>query len=432
MNVRRWAGVVAGAVLVGTTMLAGSSASAADHAHRLTGDDAAHATAARMVARTAPGTAAGTAADTAATTAIVAMPDLGIAHRLAGGGMNLWRLPLSEFDPNYGRPKLVKTLDYGGFSFDRSVVLAGDVADVTPSDDGSADFVIWHAQPNGGVLVWAVGGGPDTTPRLWMDLRTGGWSYDNSTPMLADVNGDGWEDLVVRHRIVGTAVDNVWVFPSDGQKLGPPTLWGQVGHQVNSRQLMADVDGDGMSNMVLVDEWGPPWAHELDYTSSQSPVTPDPLAGDFNGLSVLFQGPASAGWSWAGSRQLAGDVTGDGMDDLVTVHAQAGGGMLVWVHRNCGQVYGCLDAPQVWQDLKTGGWSFAGSRQYLADTNGDGLDDLVSVHSQGGNPGELVWRALSTGSGFAAPQIVADLKTGGWSYLNSRESVARLYGQVTY
>jgi len=93
--------------------------------------------------------------------------------------------------------------------------------------------------------------------------------------------------------------------------------------------------------------------------------------------------------------------------------------------------YFCMTAPWVYQDLKSGGWSFAGSRQYLADTNGDGMDDLISVHSQPGG-GEIVWRALSTGSAFAAPEIVANLKTGGWNYLNSRESVADLYGQITF
>src|SRR5690242_18497332 len=123
VNVRRWAGVLAGAVLVGTALLAGSSASAAPPPHRLTGEDAAHATAAERVARPTHGTAAGQAAGTAATTTIVPMPDLAITHRLPGGGMNLWRLPLSEYDPNYGTPQLVKTLNYGGFSYDNSVTL---------------------------------------------------------------------------------------------------------------------------------------------------------------------------------------------------------------------------------------------------------------------------------------------------------------------
>ena len=132
----------------------------------------------------------------------------------------------------------------------------------------------------------------------------------------------------------------------------------------------------------------------------------------------------------AASRQLVGDVTGDGRDDLVTVHQQPNGGILVWVHPNCNYGYTCLQAPVVWQDLRTGGWSFAGSRQYLADTNGDGKDDLVGVHQQSGNPGELIWRHLSTGTGFSTPQIIADLRTGGWTYAASREGVANLYGEI--
>ena len=114
----------------------------------------------------------------------------------------------------------------------------------------------------------------------------------------------------------------------------------------------------------------------------------------------------------------------------MTVHAQPNGGILVWMHRGCfstSTLY-CFDAPVVWQDLRTGGWSFAGSRQHLADTNGDAIADLVSVHSQAGNPGMLIWRHVSDGLRFTAPQVVANLKTGGWTYSASREGVADTYG----
>src|SRR3954465_12320783 len=87
---------------------------------------------------------------------------------------------------------------------------------------------------------------------------------------------------------------------------------------------------------------------------------------------------------------------------------------------------------QVWQDLRSGGLSCAGSRQYLADTKGDGLDDLVTVHQQAGNPVELVWRHVSTGSGLAAPLAIADLRSGGWTYLASRDGVARISGWANF
>jgi hypothetical protein len=409
MNAQMWRrGLVAS--VVAATVAAGSPA-AADETTRLTGEDAAHA-------------ALG-GGDTAASYG-VALPDLAIAHRLPSGAMNLWRMPLSQLEDGFGTPQLVKNLDYGGFSYDRSVTVAGDFADITPADDGTADHIIWHAQPDGGVLLWAVGGGGDTTPRLWQDLRTGGWSYANSRPMLGDVNADGWDDLVVQHRNYGS-VANIWVFLSDGQQLGAPQLWSTTARWgADFRYLLADVSGDGAADLVMTTMATTGIGPSLTYTAALS----NTVSG-FNGSFPLFQGHNSAGWSFVNSRQVAGDVTGDGFVDLLTIHAQPNGGVLVWLHQ------GYLDAgtgqprtspPVVWQDLRTGGWSFAGSRQYTADTNGDFIDDLVTVHRQAGNPGELIWRHVSTGTGLLAPQVIADLRSGGWNYSASREGVAHTWG----
>ncbi len=93
-----------------------------------------------------------------------------------------------------------------------------------PSDDGTTDFVIWHAQPGGGVLLWAVGGGGDTEPRLWHDLRTALVVGGRLRPLVGDFTGDGWDDLMVRHRN-GAFGTNIWVFPSDGRRLGAPEIW---------------------------------------------------------------------------------------------------------------------------------------------------------------------------------------------------------------
>jgi hypothetical protein len=406
---RAWGRALA-VLVTAVTVAGGTTTATAEEADRLTGDDAAHAE----------------AGDLAEATTIVPMPDLGITHRL-GGGMNLWRMPLSELEDGYGVPALVKTLNYGGFSYDNSVTVTGDFGDITPSDDGTADHVIWHQQPNGGVLLWAVGGGGDTAPRLWQDLRTGGWSWANSRPMVGDVTGDGWDDLVVRHWSgcnAGACTVNVWVFVSDGVKLGAPQLWNQdVGAPEmfdGNRYLLADYNLDGRDDWIAIVP-----THS---TSLGVQVNSRPNAGTSFGdrWQSWF---AASGWSYASSRQLAGDVNGDGLVDLVTVHAQPNGGILVWMHPGCGGSSSlCLEEPELWQDLRAGGWSWAGSRQHLADTNGDWMQDLVSIHYQGSNPGMIVWRHTSTGGGLATPEIVSNLKTGGWSYSGSREGVAETYG----
>jgi hypothetical protein len=411
---RAWGRALA-VLVTAVTVAGGTSTATAEETDRLTGGEAAHAEAGEL----------------AAAETIVPMPDLGIAHRLPAGGMNLWRIPLSDVETGYGAPHLVKTLDYGGFSYDSSVTLTGDFGDITGSDDGTADHIIWHAQPNGGVLVWGVGGGSGT-PQLWQDLRTGGWSYAASQPMVADVTGDGWDDLVVTHRssgAYGNTTTNVWVFPNNGYRLSAPQLWGTLPHPPG-RYLMADVSQDGSAELVEIG-YSINWStrnRDLSYMAYRN------LGGSFNfGYDNVFQGATSAGWSLTGSRQLAGDVTGDGLIDLVTVHAQPNGGILVWMHQGCAYYNGtpyCFEAPVIWQDLRTGGWSFSGSRQHLADSNSDWIDDLISVHSQGGNPGMLVWRHLSDGLRFLTPGVVSDLKTGGWSYSASREGVARTYGIV--
>jgi hypothetical protein len=40
----------------------------------------------------------------------------------------------------------------------------------------------------------------------------------------------------------------------------------------------------------------------------------------------------------------------------------------------------------------------------------------------------LVWRHGSDGMRFTAPQVVSDLKTGGWTYSAGREGVEDTYG----
>jgi hypothetical protein len=415
---RAWGRALA-VLVTAVTVTGGTTTATAEEADRLTGDDAVHAEAGEL----------------AEASTVIPMPDLGITHRLPGGGMNLWRIPLSDEETGTGVPVLVRKLDTGGFSYDNSRTVTGDFADVTVSDDGTADHLIWHAQPNGGVLVWAVGGGADTTPQLWHDLRTGGWSYAASTPMVGDVDGDGWDDLVVTHSTGNRGDTNIWVFFSDGTELAAPQLWAtrRGGDSVQPpRFLLGDVSRDGEGRDDFIEVMGDVYRFvggSLQSVLQYGAYTSGSLQSYYT--DAVFYGPKSAGWSFGNSRQLTGDVTGDGLIDMVTVHAQPNGGILVWMHRGCAYQTGtqyCMEGPVLWQDLRTGGWSFAGSRQYLADTNGDTIDDLVTVHSQGGNPGMLVWRHVSDGLRFGTPQIVSDLKTGGWSYSSSREGVAETFG----
>jgi hypothetical protein len=359
------------------------------------------------------------AASTAGADVIVPMPDLGIAHRLSNGGINLFRLGLSDIDPTFGQIQLVRSLRTGGFSYDRSRIVPGDFGDITPYDDGTADHVIWHYAADG-VRLWVVPGGRDTTPRLWATLRAP-WSWTNSRPMAADVTGDGWDDLVVRlYRgcTGGYCYTDDIVFVSDGTRLGAPRRWAQERSMTPgldaARHMLADVDGDSVADWITVKPGGS-GGYEAERRISSGTA--------FGTPALLFDGN-STGFTWADTRTLAGDVTGDGMADLVTIAKSGPIGLAAWVQPSEGG-----PATQ-WQDLIATGWSFANSRQYLADTDGDWIDDLVTVHKSSG-AGFLVWRHVSDGTTLAAPDLVDDLRTTGWNYAYSREGIAHTIGVMS-
>ncbi|WP_456789421.1 N-acetylmuramoyl-L-alanine amidase [Cellulomonas sp. P5_C5] len=358
-------------------------------------------------------------------------PMLDVVHAVPGGGMNLWEVSLASADPARGKPLLTGTLGTGGFSYADSRTTTGRFGNVTGRDDGSPDRLVAHRQPGGGVLLWVVGGGPDSTPRVWGDLRGGGWSWADSEQLVGDVNGDKLDDVVSVHRspVGGGVGTNVWAHLNTGSGFAAPALWatiaptGAPGGDVpassipfrDSRYLLGDTDGDGRADLVTVHR-SRPGTSAITYAVWRS--TGAGLAAPAGTTSADRAG----GWRFDLSRDLLANVDGRAGKELVTVHHQPGDGVLLW-SRALGS--GRFGAPTMRADLRTGGWSWTGSRQSAADVDGDGDDDIVTVHAQP-TLGELVWVHPSGPAGTQAPVLVADLRSGGWSYSASRESIGLL------
>ena len=161
----------------------------------------------------------------------------------------------------------------------------------------------------------------------------------------ADVNGDGWTDLVGR-----TADGDWWVAKSDGTKF-TNEWWGHWAMTWQDVQV-ADVNGDGLSDLVGRTATGDWWVARSD-------------GAQFVSERWGFWSPIT----WQDVQ--AADVNGDGRSDLV---GRASSGAW-WVARSDGtqfvNEYWGYWSPITWQDVQ------------VADLNGDGQSDLVGRAASG-------------------------------------------------
>lgn len=168
-----------------------------------------------------------------------------------------------------------------------------------------------------------------------------------------DVDGDGTTDLV------GVTATGLWL--SHGAAPGPfapAQVIGASGWQNFDKMTSGDVDGDGLADLVLTKPSdGTLWYYRN--AGGSSPYS----AGVKIGL---------GGWQYFVT-MAAGDVTGDGLADLVLTRADGS----LWLYVNNGTSTPYSGRYQI-------GTGFGAYQQLmLADVNGDGLADLLAVKSDG-------------------------------------------------
>lgn len=303
---------------------------------------------------------------------------------------------------------------------DVNVPLVGDV-----NGDGKADAVLVDPN-NGDAWVATSTGSSFSNPVLWSSnsLMAGATKY-----FLADVNGDGNDDLIGYWAATG----DWYVALSSGSGFWPPTLWAQDEGNLNSStdQFVADVNGDHMADVITwtastgnwyVDEssgsgfYGPP----TQWISGDGVGSSSQVVGDFDGdgkadAAVYFASNGdwyvalstgssfgypnqwSQGHGMGSNLQIAGDINGDHMADISYFY-NAGS--------NCGTWEGGLSSgsgfyqPTYWAYNEGCG----GTDQFIADVNGDGKADVVTYWENAGATPAGTWSVdESSGSGFYGP-----------------------------
>ncbi|MCW5848816.1 MAG: VCBS repeat-containing protein, partial [Anaerolineae bacterium] len=253
------------------------------------------------------------------------------------------------------------------------------------AQDGTTEEDTIEAATNGDQSFFA--------PETWLQelTRQQGWGPEYPR-MLADVNGDGKQD------IIGFGRDGVWLATSNGSSFSPAFVLADFGYQSGWRaakhvRLAGDVNGDRRADVVGFGDAGVYRA----LSTGTGFGTVNFVLADFG---------YNQGWRVDKHVRLLADVNGDGRKDIV-----AFGDAGVWL--SLATPDGSFTPPAfVLADFGYNqGWRLDKHIRTTADINGDGRQDIVAFGDAG------VWIALSTGTGFGPAQFVlADFgySAGSW------------------
>lgn len=324
-----------------------------------------------------------------------------IVHGSASG------LPMDPLRPPLGTLSGATVINgFSDFSsFGATAITAGDV-----NGDGFSDLAVgapdedFGATDAGFVRVFAGSSSGIQSGTLLFQGASGQLNahLGNVLVPAGDVNGDGRADLLVGQ---SARVDLV---TSTGSGMAQSPSFFLASILELSSATAGDVNGDGLSDVVV----GDPGVSNPE--SSEGRITVFPGRGEGPSLASnwsLTSGFDDTNMGWSVS--TAGDVNGDGFDDMLT------GALTIrnvsTGETNCGGVflnYGNLNGPTPgFSD-----WSFIGSQDdqlgivvaTAGDINGDGFSDIVAGAQQdgAGNGKTLIWYGRSGGLvGGAAPNL---------------------------
>jgi hypothetical protein len=264
--------------------------------------------------------------------------------------------------------------------------------------DGRADILV--TSPWGLGILGLSGGSFGQRMIAANGTRFGGWllnTADNVFPMLADLDGDGREEIVVTSPWgVGVLDHTATGLTSSAMARNGTRLGGWVISTAdNQLQHAGDVDGDGRDEILITSPWGL-GILELG-------------AGGLTSLLLHPNGTRFGGWllntadNWF---PVMADLDGDGCDEIVVTSPWGLGVLKV----NGGTLTSLVMAPN---GVSFGDWTLDTATDHIevaADVDGDGRAELVVS-----GPTKVAVLALQGGVLATVACVTEGTDVGGWT-----------------
>jgi len=255
--------------------------------------------------------------------------------------------------------------------FGVSVAGVGDL-----NGDGFDDFVVgslgavfvYYGSPQGPVLGWSDTGSVNQFGEI---VARGG-----------DIDGDGFGDFIVTKPYTFTTPAFVWIYFGNAQEgRGRRVEIPAVGPYIFSAAGAGDVNGDGLDDVIV----GEPTRQAYLYYGTPLGVNPAP---------ALVVAPMENDYSFGLRVAPAGDVNGDGFDDVLirgsSGHTDAYGQLVDSVLLYLGSAAGPLAEPAWWSDDPQSISTYGTALDTVGDLNRDGFADFLigAPGYNGAQPGQ--------------------------------------------
>jgi hypothetical protein len=310
-------------------------------------------------------------------------------------------------------------------SYSDIIIGAKNYSDLSGTQNGEGAIYVYHGQNSG----------PTTTPSTVIEGNQAGAQFGFSIACAGDVNGDGFNDVVVgapkyNNGTVGQGRVTIYHGSPFGITSANQTLYGAtINPNANFGYCVAsagDINGDAFSDIII----GSPFYNQTNIGEGRADVFNGSVTGT-SASSSWFVRSAANNFNLGFSVASAGDVNSDGYSDIIVSQPGDSKGRINSYH---GSSTG-LGATRAW--TTTGGASTGGtaakmgySIAAIGDMNGDGFGDIVTgspVYTKG-QTNEGVARLYLGGEKRNTPNNVWLFNTDLTTIINSVNASENTFG----